>query len=897
MGKFTQVYHDPSILPKLRPSKNPLALVKGEWETLSNFRTTEQTLRARFGTTNLGSIVTSVSFRGAIVAPFYGVETFFVAGKVSDKVRVYKSTDGATWTEITKQFNGSSDDTTIGPYGLTRMDDDGMVQFAVVQDRDIKVVTYPNGSYQQDVLLIFNQSNETRAYGRFYGGNADRSTYPTIDTSYTAIIQEVTPPTAVQKVAVIARPFTVASGFPIRDASSMDFTNSGANLVLSENGGSTNNFSILTVGTSTAAGDSARIRYTASTRQLLAGTQLHIAVDTTWTDFLAHFTIQVGISGGSYVTIWAPGSPDGTVVETSLGGNNILYSFTTEHIISTTGYDEVKLTYVGGPPSASKTVNIWMITPGVPAEYSNPGNTLWAVSWYNAGTHTESRGVVYTINYPEAIQTPGGNEVPDAYTGVSIPATTGIQFAYWLPIPNPTADQRDVGVEAARIYRKRPDDGDYFLLEHYELATYTEPDSDPGPGVTLVPTWVFTNSTSASEIRRAYGLSRDALSQTTYPDEFHVHIPKARAGLATSDRLFVGAKVQGKPGLMISAQDQCFRFREINNYVDGALVEDSPIALNLQGDIINGFAQVSGAAIGTLPSDNIGISTVYAFGERYVYMTGGKLSSQLIQLSNLGLPGTVSPGSIAVNRNRVFYLDREMQVQMIRGGQGTTLSRQKVDTVLRNITNAKKRYVWGEYYNERYYLLYDPGAGTTTAPTDNNALIWSEEIGDWESFDKTPRACEAWVSWHDVTTDTVKLVAFMQIVGASVTLRANTYDLDDLDDLGSDITVSGEAFDMHNDQWDVFTIDRISVVADKAAGKSITWTLPYKKSGSRTSTTSLSGSDSYVRKFDTNQVNTDPARGGASQLTFSASVPGGWRLYNITAEVETRAEPADRGDA
>lgn len=890
MSKKDVVLHDPSIKPELNTSTSPLALKRGMWQNLNNIRLTEQVIRARYGSSTLGAIVTSGTFRGAFVGAFYGTETIFVAAYIPDslKVRVYMSTDAVTWTEITKQFTGTAFDTTIGPYGLTRMDDDGLVWFDIVQDRDVKVLTYPSASQQQDVLVFANQSSYPRTYSRFYGGGADRNTYPTIDASYTAIVEPIDPPTSVRSTGVVARFFEAGNGFAIRDSGSMDIHNSGANFVFSESGGSTNNHMLLTVGTSSAANDTAIIEDTSNARVLLLGKQLHIGYETTWVNFLSKVKIEVGTySGGSFsaaAIVYNPADQKTEAIVSVLSGNVKMLSIDVEEFNTNSTYDALRFTFLGSAEGSSQAVKIWMVAPGVLIANANPGTTQWAISYFNGGSHTESPGVVLgNVTYPNRLTPPGGNEIPDDYTGYAPPASADLFYSYYLPIPNPSQAQIDKGVEAARIYRQRPGDGDLFLVESYELAIYSE------PGTPAVPTWTFVSG-SASSILRVTGLGREPLSQTTYPDAFHVAMPKARAGIGTSDRMFIGARVTGVPNLMVSAQDQPFRFRTINNYDStGNLVPDSAFALNLQGDQVNGFAQVSGSTVGLVPSTAIAASAVYIFGEKFTYMTGGKTSEQIAQVSNTGHPGTFSPGTIVVDRETVTYLDRYMQVRKLRGGSSIELSRNKVDNILKGIPVAYRRYLWAEYFEDRYYLCYVPEGATTKT----RILVWSDEFQGWESIDIPPKVTEALIRWHDGANE-VKLIALMQNVGGSTTLTSYRYESGASDVGGTNnIAIAGSSFEMHSQDWATFNVHRIGVVADQANGKTFTTTVTYKPwDSSRTGSLSLDKDGfNYIRRFDHTYTPTGEQFGASAVVGFSASVPGGFKILEMKCETEDMGAP------
>lgn len=911
------VLHDASFRPRLRTERNPLGLTKGEWSAAANTRFTNQAIECRFGTSSaLGGIVSAGNYRGHWCGRFQGTETIFVAIYVdgSDKTRVYMSQDGgATAEEITRQFSGGINQTGIGPYSTTRLDDDGYVWFALVQDRDIKVLSYPSASYHQDVIVFGNQSSFPRAYGDFYGGNTSALCTDTppgtgaitngSGTNQCAIIEPVATPTNVRDTAVVAKLCSSVFGFALRESANTNYINSGANYTMADGGvGATNNYAVLTIGTSAAVGDTAVLEETLAAKQLLQGKQLHIGVETAnLAEFLAKNMIQVGNYAGSFTnaaTIWNPTSQATECITTTIGTNIYLLSFDVEEFNTASTFDALRFTFLGGAPTASQTANIWYVCPGVAATGANPGGTDWAISHFNAGSHTESQGVVYSsTTYPARIEAPGGNEVPDSYTKYAVPASADLYFGYTIPIPNPTQAQANKGVEAARIYRKRPDDGDFFLVESYELAYYVETyvSCSPTVGPPANPAWLFTGSTVASQVRKVETLGREPLSRTTPAILVHEAMPKSRAGTGTSERTLISANVTGVPNFLVSAYQQPFRF-SFDPVIDpdtGEVVPDSAGALAMPGDTIKAFEQVSGSAVGLVPSTAISVQAIYAIGEQYCYVTGGKTTEQLLSLSNMGIPGTISPMSVAKGRDTVFYLDREMQMRRIRGGSSQPLSLGVINNITKDILAANRPYVQGNYFGDRYYLVHrqsDWNGGVGGTNPKNKIIVWNDAIEDFESVDRPPRCIDALITYFDSATQKVKQLAIMQQIGASVTLNFHRYDnAEDTLDLGSNIDMSGSSFELHDELWNWFNLDRIGFVMTSVTGGTMTVSAAYKPNGgTRSKSVSIAdASNSYVRRFDNVESAdlTGAQEGGSAIVSFSASVPGGTKILEMHVEL------------
>lgn len=57
------------------------------------------------------------------------------------------------------------------------------------------------------------------------------------------------------------------------------------------------------------------------------------------------------------------------------------------------------------------------------------------------------------------------------------------------------------------------------------------------------------------------------------------------------------------------------------------------------------------------------------------------------------------------------------------------------------------------------------------------------------------------------------------------------------------------------------------------------------------------GTSDYIRRFAAEGSRTDPASGGSFTISFTGSVPPGFRLYNMWADVEVRETNFERPDA
>lgn len=894
-------FHDSSAFARYRSQPSPLQLKDEEFQLLQNVRSASGDLTVRGGSALVNSIVSGGEYRGSAVFRFRGSYVMFVAVYVplSTKVRVYRFpgvADPTAWEEITREFSGvNPGDTGIGPYNLTRMTDDGPVWFEFVQDPDQDSVTFREGSYpslSQDVVRFGNRTEYPRAYGAFYGGNTLAVTND-VGSLQTAIIEPIDPPTAAQAVGVTAT-MVGSSGFPLRDAANTAYRNSTANFTLADAGGSaTDNYAVLTVTATAAVNDTAVMDINSGgvngSALLLGGKQLHIGIDTAWVGFLSAVKIEVGNEAAgvftSAATIWngATGSLPYPVISV-LSSNKQLYSFDVEQFYSASSYDALRFTFLGPVVTTPKTVNIFYVCPGPAIAGANPGQSLWAITWKNSGSHSESpRVLLRNPNYPMRLEALGGNELPDSYADLSCPSSADLYFGFNGPVPNPTQAMIDKGVDGAVIYRKRPADGDYFPVEFYELAIYSETAGTPP----TAPVWSFTGSTSANQVRRVGFLGRRHLSTTPPPPDLHLVMPKATAAVQANGRSFVGVYTATgtQRNFMYSGFQQPFRFLAFDDIdqTTGDFRPLSPGYINLQGDQIRALVAVSASDIGmdsAGPTDQV----VVAFGEMDVFVAGGKTQDQIRRISPVGIPGTISPFSVSVGRQWIYYVDRYMMPRRFRAGSADEqIGLQRVDD-LKGVPSAYRPYIGGCYHDSKWFVPFVPEGETTPV----GILVWDDFLEDWVSRDVPPLPTEGMVSYFDATLNRMRLIAFMQITAASTTLRAVEYDGTATLDFSSLIPVRIRTLEMHSKDWSVVSGRKFGLVMQAVANAEATVVLTYKPSGAtRTTTISLADSGSWIRRTDRPElsVETGETKGGSVEALLSMDVPGGTRILAFGLDI------------
>ena len=452
--------------------------------------------------------------------------------------------------------------------------------------------------------------------------------------------------------------------------------------------------------------------------------------------------------------------------------------------------------------------------------------------------------------------------------GLKVPRSPILQAIYMAKVKQVSSADQTAGVDLARFYYKAAGDVRYRYVSSKQLS------GSAGDILTNIasPTWVI-----------AAPLVTVTEYQVYLPDAYHIPVPSAKCLKFANGRLFAGGAAGSTKNFYVSANGNPFRFRSFTDRINGQVDVDDPVTRTVGSGVFQKIVPMSSSVLGA--------DTVFIFTSEGVFVTGGNTSDQLQNVARVSTYGTVSPLSIATHDNSVIYLDTEMQIRILRGGQIVPVSRDWIDDNLAGIPAAYRKYASGVVHNERYYLAYTPSGETT----NTKALVYSIE-GSW-MLDTPPKPIGGFLAWFDGTNIKKRLIAFGM---DSTTVKAYEYDLlTQSQDLGTtNITCAVTFPEIHAEDGKSLFVNRIGVTCDDVSGSAGTITRTYKPLGSTgTSNLDMSGIGNQVVRYDSQQVLAGTMNQSTSaKVRLSLPLTAGKKIYKIVAELEPRGHAYDRSE-
>lgn len=835
---------------------DPMMLGPGQWSLLQNIRLGTGLPRIRGGTQSLGEIIATGTFRGWWAGPFNGTYTIFIAVKDGSAVKVFSSTDAASWaTEITAAS---------GAYGNTRLSDVAtLVQFEKVKDP----FGATSGSGVGDCLIIQNGTDAPRVWSYSKAASAYR----------TAIIEEVPTQKEAQDRSVLLRN---GIAFPLYNAANTDYATiapSGANIVFTDSTGTVSNKIVATIGTSIAANDHATVKF-GSAIAILNYKQLLIGIETGYIDLLRNIKIEIGTeSAGALanaVTVFDGSQTLASYVVVNVdptGRSNrdlLVLDLQAYGLDTASTFTCFRITWVGSvAPSSSQVVNLWYIGGQGTFDGSHKGGTRFAITNYNQGSKTESAGVVYSVYRTQEIGPSAG--ASRLVEGLLFPESEHIYYDFWCPFANVSTTERDKGVDRVMLYKAEPGGEFDTIVNEFAAATFSG-------------TWSYTYSSPSTGTNYVIPSELTTLVRPGYlPDAFQTQMQTAKAVGFANGRLFTGSKNTNEPSLWISEYANAFRYRRFAKYQNGFPVESSGTTHQLKNETVQKILGVAGSTLG--------VDTVYVWTETGMYGLYGSSATQLSQVGTISEHGTTSPASVQQLNGVVFWLDKEMQVRRMSGGSVSDPSRHVVDSLLKGIPGSRRAFAYGMCFGDRYYLAYTPSGATT----NTRILVWEDQTGQW-TLDVPPKAAEGLMSWFDGTN--LKLRSIIAAINTNA-VHCYEYDVDTVSqDLGSNIAFQLDSYELGSPNFDKkFFVRRVGFLMDKQSAGSATVTRTYKPhGGTGVGTMLMTSSNNQIWRWDGEQTIAALGNGASCQISISGSAVAGSEFYRIVAEIQGRGFGPDR---
>lgn len=842
-------------------SQHPMSLGDGMFSEADNVRIGDGTISVRGGmTASLGTILNGSTFRGIWTGRFQNANIVVVAVAISSTIRVFKSSDCVTFTEISAA---------AGQYATTRLADNGEpVQIEVVKDP----FTSLQGATKNQDCIVWGQRGTAKCV---YGDN-----FAVGSGQIANVIADITAPTHLLARQIYANSNNVGY-FKVYDSGETDYATiaaTGAGLTMADTGASEHNRVRVSITSSVTLNSTATVLFTTGAG-ILVGSQFALLLDTQYQSFLDSVTINVGNNtAGSFtggVTVWAPSNTYQAphIIPVDATSKFLAVFELSSNTVGTT-FKALRIVWSApttSAPASTQTVDIMAINASTDTSLvaENPGLTEWAVAKYNSGSHTESPAVLYGPAIPQYLN-PALFGCAD-FGGTRVPFSPLIKFEYYVQLQNPTAAELLAGFDSYRIYRKRPQDDRLTAVQDVRMATCA------------AGTWSYVSGSSATYVTQFLTGAEPTVDET-YPDAFHVAMPAGAALALCGDRLWCGGKDSTTHALFVSALRSPFRYRKFTKRTNGEILDEtSPLTISLGTSVPWRVA----SRTSLLP----GIPYIAIFTDQELFFATGINASDLQRLTRVAPYGTVSPYSVAELNGKFFYLDTSMQVREYRIGTAPqSITRRTVDSLLKPIPAGRRAFVTAAGANERYYLYFSPSGATT----NTKGLVWDDDSRGWVT-DTPPLPIEGLIEWFDGTNVKKRLIAACL---ATADMKAYEWDLEtQSQDLGTtNISIALTAREFTSpDPMKWLRFGRQGLLCDDITSGTATFVRTYKPDAStRSTTTNIDVSTSQAMKFDVDSTDTTGnGFGYTGAVRLTASMTAAKRIYEWFSEIHEVHRPPD----
>lgn len=856
----------------------PSRLQPGEFSLLENVRLSDGSIKVRGGCGFFGSVVAASDFRGSWAGIFNQVNSLFCVTAHANVARVWTSTDGFTWVEITAA---------AGPAGNSRMTDPGGL---FTLEKVWNPIQVASTTFDGDCLIIQNGVDKPRVYG--YSPAAGISGY------VTGIVSAIAPNTANRDVSVR---LSLGTQWNTYTSGLIAYTNSTVgHFSGADAGGTLINSMVLSIKSGAVSGDNViTAQANGPAGELLYfGNQILIGVDSAYPFFWDVMKLEVfDNSAGAFIVLFDPSAApysqsSYTITPMSATSTMQIYAFSIQSnpaLYHAAGRVwKLRWTFVGvagSAPTATQTANVFLVQGGDDGAVNrqNPGGTQFAITYYNSMSKTESPGVIYTKYTPDKIYTPQGH--------LPVPPTPFINFTYHFPITVPTTADLAGGADWVIVYRQKSSEVQLLMSD-------IQPIQVCGPPVwtTLITNGNHIGTGANYDLYGGGTAGADSTFQIYMPDSFHIPVPIATAMKSCNQRFFVGGSPTGTANLLFSQYQHAFRFRVATRTIQGpngiyVTDETSPSSQNIRGEQVN--------AIFPVASSVVGVPTLYIFTNKGLYAAQGLATSQLSTQTFIAPHGTISPASIALLKNTLFWVDQDMQIRRMQYGFIKDPARRIVDNLTKGVPGTRKGFLSGVVHNDRYYLAFTPHGQTT----NTQILVWEDFVGTW-TLDVPPHSAEGLIPWFSANANRTILILF------SGEVNVYQHDVDGSDgetalltDLAvgaANIPVSITTAEIHADGYaHGIVVRRVQIICDDLPAGSFTVTRTYKPTGVQgISTMSIDSGENQSWAFDGEVADAGTVMNGAScLLNIAGNLMGNAQILGIAAEVEPTSGNAGTNSA
>ncbi len=725
---------------RLMTSQDGMALKPGELKVGENIRLTNGLIELRAGQTaitNVAAPTGSGTLKGAYLVERPGTASassfaeLYMALEVSGLVRIYWNqysgslvANGGTWGGWQEATNTAGTGATQ-KYGLTRLA--GGADFGWF-------ASFPrNDSYD-----VFWQSGISGP-----------------------VLVPATLPGLACEIKAVAAPTWASSVQPtFGPSATLSLTNTGNTNVTYTAvtntgptwpavGANTWDVAMTAVGT---AGDQLKIYQTATSISCAHASQLWVVMGLSDFTLLNSCKVYTVTSAGTVSTnpINDPSTSDQKVIVptnlTNASGQALyLVAFpidTTSPPTNVAGLAFTVTTNGAGNLTNPKTFSVYSIMAGGGV----PGFAQYAVSYYSAGTRTESAGIVmrtgsslnptYKVSFSTLLPTPGftsagaSAEPLRSSNGVYLispgkfilPLDSSLLYQTVVPLTSVVASAT-APTDYINVYRKDPDSDNYFSLASIESAEWTNGGAGPYAWTNYASGGVSFPSMGGTANFTDY-VGSDSLDYSKWvPDADNEQMPKGQAMCSTNRRLYVGTKATSSVSggsVVASELDNPYRYRRVVRTIQNALDESSGFETRL------GIGEDVVAVVPAPSAPILGGSNVLAFTANCIYSLYGFNARQIATV------GTRSPQSVCSRAGAVYFVDSE-RVQrriLVRAEQ---MSRDSVQDQFEAVKDTQVGKIMSVVSRDRLFTVL-PTSQLFSANT-SHVLVHYQLIDAYESVD------------------------------------------------------------------------------------------------------------------------------------------------------------------
>ena len=522
-----------------------------------------------------------------------------------------------------------------------------------------------------------------------------------------------------------------------------------------------------------------------------------------------------------------------------------------------------------------------------------PFGCQYAVAFNSSQSTADSPGVLLN---PRATSQPLINAGASVNADVYLPMDSRVNYSFDVPVFAPTAAEAALYSTYYRVYRRDPgeaedlfgngENGDFYYVGEVNVALY-DTGSSNGPGAT--DRWetvyaTFGNDEQAWSKKAAAGTFVDTVTKDNKdfdnrcPGPYNISMPIGASMDYANGLMYVcGARGTGAASrnnaVYVSEKDKPCRF----SFVPADTSE-------LDRGIMHSLGDENGLRVASVATSLVGVSSVYCWSDKAWWSVDG-LSP--IKLSDLG---TVAGDSIAFQRGSIFWVTQDLVVvkatESIRG-----ISRYSVHDVLTAVPQSYRKFMSGGMKNGRYYLAHSSAASNF----NTKVLVWDDDYERWESDDSiadTSYPASQFFQW--VFGSEGRLMYFTKTGQVWEYEREGT-----ANDNGTAIPITVRTGEFTAD-WEKISIGQAKVVCDsQSATMTVTRTARFP-TATKAGTFSCAGggSETSAWRVDSTATVKSPPRlaGCAVDVNFAASVQHPFSIYSIRLEVERNAGKGARSN-